>query len=109
MSRRSRVALTTSVAAIGVLALSVVGLSSAAASPPAASAPVTNAAAHGGRVIVVLKDQFSQLTVKKQGALRVVATRSSQRSVLSDMASHGASDVRQLVSVNAVAAQLSAE
>ena len=105
MSRRSGVALTASLAGVGVLALSVVGISPATASPPG-SARVTAAAAQGGRVIVVLREQFPQLSVKKQGALRVTATRSSQRAVLSDMVAHGASDVLQLVSVNAVAARL---
>ena len=104
MNRRSRVALSTSIAAVAALALSGAVSASASAAPPRPLAEVTKAAAPGGRVIVVLKQQFPQLKVKAQGSQRVAATRSSQRSVVADLSAHGASDVRQLVSVNAVAA-----
>ena len=108
MRGRSSVALNRSLAAVAVLALTAVGVCPTQASAPTISARVTNTAAHGGRVIVVLENQFPQLAVKKNGALRVSTTRSYQRSILADMAAHGATDIRQLVSVNAIAGRLSA-
>jgi hypothetical protein len=62
----------------------------------------------GGPVIVVLADQHSNLKLKAQGAARTSATRSDQRSIVSDIKAGGGTDVRQLVSVNAVAAHMSA-
>ncbi len=101
------------VAASTALGVAVcLGGASASASPPSGQpsvkAPVTDAAAHGGRVIVVLKDQFSSLKVKRQGHQRRSATRASQRAIASDITAHGGSNLRSLVSVNAVAATMSA-
>ncbi len=62
----------------------------------------------GGAVIVVLADQHGDLTLKSQGVARTSATRSDQRSIVADIKSGGGTDIRQLVSVNAVAAHLSA-
>jgi hypothetical protein len=65
-------------------------------------------AAAGGAVIVVLKDRHADITLKAEGAQRTATTRSDQRSIVSDIYANGGTDVTQLVSVNAVAAHLSA-
>ena len=60
-------------------------------------------------MIVVLKQQYGTLKANKhQGAARTTATLKSQAGVIADIKAHGGSDVRSLVSVNAVAANLSA-
>ncbi|HEX3788070.1 MAG TPA: S8 family serine peptidase, partial [Pseudonocardiaceae bacterium] len=71
-------------------------------------APAVDGTASGGSVIVVLKDQHADLNLKAQGAQRTSTTRADQQSIVSDMQANGATDITQLVSVNAVAAQLSA-
>jgi hypothetical protein len=76
-----------------------------AAVPPAAA---VDGAASGGPVIVELKDQHANLKLRAQGTARRSATRSDQASIVSDIKSHGGTDITQLVSVNAVAARLSA-
>jgi hypothetical protein len=86
-------------------------MNASAASPPDASAspaPVTQSALEGGRVIVILKDQYPQLKVKQQHSARTAATQSSQSAITTDITAHGGTNVRHLVSVNAVAAQVSA-
>jgi hypothetical protein len=88
----------------------LVGTSAATAAPapaPVHRAAVAQAAASGGRVIVTLRNQLKQLPIKKDGAQRRSSARSSQRGVVSDLRTHGATDIRQLVSVNAVAAHAS--
>jgi Subtilase family len=84
------------------------GGASAAPLPPAPLAPALYGADAGGPVIVVLADQHANLKLKAQGAARTTATRTDQRSIVSDIKADGGTDVRQLVSVNAVAAHLSA-
>ena len=79
-----------------------------AAADPGPAAPAVDGAAAGGAVIVVLKDQHTDITLKAQGTQRTATTKSDQRSIVSDIADHGGTDVTQLVSVNAVAAHLSA-
>jgi hypothetical protein len=89
--------------------LVVLGDGSATAAPaPAAMAPAVDGAASGGAVIVVLKDQHTNLTLRAQGAQRTTTTRSDQQSIVSDMTANGGTDITRLVSVNAVAAHLSA-
>ncbi|WP_051950962.1 S8 family serine peptidase [Actinacidiphila yeochonensis] len=95
------------------LALTAMGAGAASAVPAATSAPSSLAPATegtdaGGAVIVVLADQHADLTLKAHGAARTTATRSDQSSIVSDIRSHGGTGIRQLVSVNAVAARLSA-
>jgi hypothetical protein len=107
--RRSAIALITSVT-LGA-SLSLAGLNASAASPPdpsGSSASVTQSALQGGRVIVILKDQYPQLKVKQQHSARTAATQSSQSAITTDITTHGGTDVRHLVSVNAVAAQVPA-
>ncbi len=77
---------------------------------PAAAAtvaPAVNGAASGGAVIVVLKDQHA--TVPLKTTQRTTDTRSDQQSIVSDMKANGGTSITQLISVNAVAAHLSAE
>jgi hypothetical protein len=107
--RRTRLALAATAFAAG-LSLTVAGGAGAYAAPaPAASlAPAEYGADAGGAVIVVLADQHSDLKLKAQGAARTSATRADQRSIVADIKAQGGSDIRQLVSVNAVAAHLSA-
>ena len=92
------------------ISLAVIGSGGAFAAPPppAPLAPAMYGADAGGPVIVVLADQHANLKLKAQGAARTSATRSDQRSIVSDIKAHGGTAVRQLVSVNAVAAHLSA-
>ena len=98
----------TSVAVVATAAFG--GTAASAASPKTVQrhAAVTGAAAHGGRVIITLRQQFPQLKVKQQGAKRASATRSSQHGIVANIAAHGGSHVRRLVSVNAVSATMSA-
>jgi hypothetical protein len=81
------------------------GVASAAAATP--MAPVVGGA-DSGPVIVVLKNQHNDLKLNAQGGLRIRTTRADQSSIVSDIEANGGTDVRQLVSVNAVAAHLSA-
>ena len=59
-------------------------------------------------MIIVLKNQLPQYKVKQQGSARRAAALSSQSAVTADVTAHGGSDIRHLVSVNAVAAQVPA-
>ncbi|MYS23323.1 MULTISPECIES: S8 family peptidase [unclassified Streptomyces] len=92
------------------VSLALIGSSGAYAAPPAPSslAPAVYGADAGGPVIVVLTDQHADLKLKAQGAARTSATRSDQRSIVADIKAAGGTGIRQLVSVNAVAAHLSA-
>jgi hypothetical protein len=71
-------------------------------------APAVDGAASGGAVIVVLADQHADMKLRAQGAARTTTTRSDQRSIVADIAANGGTDITQLVSVNAVAAHVSA-
>ncbi|WP_162824366.1 S8 family serine peptidase [Peterkaempfera bronchialis] len=84
-------------------------LPAAAATATVSPAPVLDGAGAGGPVIVWMKDQHANLNLRTQGAQRIAAAHSDQASIVSDIKSHGGTDIRQLVSVNAVAAQLSAD
>ncbi len=103
---------TRAVFAVGaaVVTATCIGLTgTAGARPTAAShAPASRAASAGGPVIITLKAQFPDLKVKKQGHQRRAATRSAQRGLLTELRAHGAKDVRQLVSVDAVSATVPA-
>jgi hypothetical protein len=101
---RALLATLTTAFAAGI-SLSAMGSGGASAAP---LAPATYGADAGGPVIVVLADQHANLKLKAQGTARTSATRSDQKSIVSDITSHGGTAVRQLVSVNAVAAHLSA-
>jgi hypothetical protein len=92
------------------ISLSLMGSSGASAAPlaPTPQAPALYGAAAGGPVIVVLTDQHADLKLKAQAAARTSATRADQRSIVSAIKAGGGTDIRQLVSVNAVAAHMSA-
>ncbi|MGQ4511245.1 S8 family peptidase [Streptomyces sp. DW26H14] len=96
---------TLATAFVAGISLSAMGVGGASAAP---IAPAIGGAASGGPVIVVLADQHANLMLKAQGASRTSATRSDQRSIVSDIKANGGTNIRQLVSVNAVAAHLSA-
>jgi hypothetical protein len=83
--------------------LGVLGLSG-----PALGAPVNGTAGNGGAVIVVLKNQHNSGQFAALNASREGVVRADQSGVLAQVRAHGGTDVRQLVSVNAVAANLSA-
>ena len=87
------------------ISLAVIGVGSAGASA-APLAPATSGADAGGPVIVVLANQHANLNLKVQGAARTKATRSDQSSVVSEIKANGGTGIRQLVSINAVAATL---
>ena len=89
--------------------IGLTGAASADAAPPGAPALVTPGAAHGGAVVITLKDQLKTLHVRgTQGRERKSQTRKSQAGVIDDISAHGGSHITQLVSVNAVAAHVSA-
>lgn len=97
------------------ISLAVIGGGGASAAPlvprpltPVPHAPAMYGADAGGPVIVVLADQHANLKLKAQGAARTSATRSDQRSIVADIKANGGTAIRQLVSVNAVAAHVSA-
>jgi hypothetical protein len=79
-----------------------------AAAAPQSLAPVVDGSASGGPVIVVLRNQHGDLKLKAQGAQRTAAAHADQQSIVSDIRASGGTAITQLVSVNAVAANLSA-
>ncbi|MCF3961445.1 S8 family peptidase [Streptomyces fuscigenes] len=101
---RALLATLTAAFAAGI-SLTTLGGGAATAAP---LAPATYGTDAGGAVIVVLADQHAGLHLRAQGTARTTATRSDQRSIVSDIKAHGGTDVRQLVAVNAVAAHLPA-
>jgi Subtilase family len=101
-------------AALAACAAAVLGSSwlPAVAAPAAPagspSAPALDGAAAGGPVIVILKDQYASLKLRTRSAARVTATRSAQQPIVASITASGGTHVTRLVSVNAVAATLSA-
>ena len=85
--------------------LAVSGFSASASGAPLA--PVDGAAANGGAVIVVLNNQHSTGQFAALNASREGVVHAEQGSVLAAVRAQGGTDVRQLVSVNAIAAHLS--
>lgn len=85
-------------------ALAVTGNAGASAAP---LAPAPYGAESGGAVIVVLADQHANLKLSAQGVARRAAARSDQQPIVADIRAAGGTGIRQLVSVNAVAAHLS--
>lgn len=109
MNRRRLVTAATTLTLATAVAMLGDGAATALASPAApALAPALDGTAGGGAVIVVLKNQHANVPLKAQGSLRTQAARSDQQSIVADITAHGGTDVTQLVSVNAVAAHLSA-
>src|SRR5579875_1203638 len=108
--RRLATIVACSQAGAGVPAAGVGGmpLAGAATGGGAPLAPAVSTAATGGPVIVVLKDQHSNLNLSTQAAQRRAAARADQAPVLSSIKASGGTDVTQLVAPNAVAAHVSA-
>jgi len=71
-------------------------------------APAPGGSASGGAVIVVLKNQYSNLNLRTQGTQRTAAAHSDQAPIVSSIKASGGTDVTQLVAPDAVAAHLSA-
>ena len=69
--------------------------------------PFSSGTATSGRVIVVLKNQHSNLDLIKQATARRATDFKDQAPIVSSIKASGGSDVLQLVAVNAVAAKLS--
>ncbi|MBE7162694.1 MAG: S8 family serine peptidase, partial [Williamsia herbipolensis] len=89
----------------------VMGLVPSASAAPASAvrpAPVIGAAAQGGNVIVWLKDQHSNLNLRTQGALRTKKAHQDQKPLVADIKASGGTHILRLVSVNSVAATVSA-
>ena len=92
------------VAAASAAALTVLG---PAGPVGAAPGPAGASAADGGSpqaVIVLMRDQHTDLKPKQQAAARERAVGADQRSVVDDLRAHGATRVTQLTTVSAVAA-----
>jgi len=96
-------------AAVGAAALAAgVFAGVTAATPNPALAPVLGDAAQGGAVIVWLKNDHANLDLRRSAAARTTAAHDDQKPVVAAIKAGGGSDVVQLVSVNAVAAHVSA-
>jgi hypothetical protein len=79
-----------------------------ASTPAPRLAPVLGAAKQGGAVLIWLKDQHKNLNLRSQASARIAAAHTDQRPVVSAVKKAGGTDIVQLVSVNAVAAHVSA-
>jgi hypothetical protein len=97
--------------AVCVAALSAAGagvLANAGASPNPTLAPVLGSAGQGGAVIVWLKNDHNDLNLRTAAAARIAAAHNDQKPVVAAIRNSGGTDVVQLVSINAVAAHVSA-
>jgi hypothetical protein len=85
-------------------------LASAASKPPARAslAPAYDGSAAGGKVIVVLKQQQTNMNLRTQARQRLAAAHADQAPVVSAIRSHGGTGIMQLAAPDAVAAKLSA-
>jgi hypothetical protein len=86
-------------------AASITGAAPAGGGP---LAPAVNGAAGGGKVIVVLKNQYSGLNLRAQASERAADAHSAQAPVTADIRSHGGTGITRLVAPDAIAAHLSA-
>ncbi|WP_037502626.1 S8 family serine peptidase [Solirubrobacter soli] len=86
--------------------LTVAGAVAANASPTAAQAPALGSADQGGAVIVWLKNDHADLDLRSSA--RAAAAHADQQPIVAAIRAAGGSDIVQLVSVNAVAAHVSA-
>lgn len=75
---------------------------------PAPAAPVIGTAKDGGPVIVWLNDQHKNINLRTHSVQRINAAHDDQKSLVADITAHGGTDLTRLVSVNAVAAHISA-
>ena len=103
LPRRRLTAVAFCAAALTAGAAGVVATATAATST---AAPVLGNADQGGAVIIWLKDDHTNLNLRS-GA-RVAAAHDDQKPVVAAIRDNGGTDVVQLVSVNAVAAHVSA-
>ncbi|GIH18628.1 S8 family serine peptidase [Rugosimonospora africana] len=106
--RRPRLATATASLTLGAALVLFGTTAPAGADPGPSAAPALDGADAGGAVIVVLKNQHTDITLKEHGAQRTATTRSEQSSIVSDIKASGGTGITQLVSVNAVAAHVSA-
>ncbi|GAA5185916.1 hypothetical protein GCM10023322_31050 [Rugosimonospora acidiphila] len=106
-SRLARIAVAAPVSLAAAIA-AVAGVVTPASAAPT-EAPAYGSAVSGGSVIVVLKNQHSDLNLRTQGDTRRAAAFADQAPLLADIRSHGGTGVSQLVSVNAIAATVSAD
>jgi hypothetical protein len=72
-------------------------------------APALGGADQGGAVIVWLKNDHSDLNLRSAAGARIAAAHSDQKPVVAAIQASGGTDIVQLVSVNAVAAHVSAD
>jgi hypothetical protein len=71
-------------------------------------APALGSAIKGGAVIIELTDEFANLNLRSHGAERAAKTFADQKALVATITAHGGTGLLQLVSVNAVAATVSA-
>ena len=98
------------IAAAGGTAAAValaVGVPAGQAAPAPNMSIVTKAAAHGGPVIVVLRNQYTSLKAKTDVGARTSAVDAAQQPIVSSVRGSGGTAVQSLVNVNAVAAHVS--
>lgn len=98
------------VSGLGLAVAGGITLPEAVAAPAQASppAPTVGSAAHGGAVVVVLKNRHTSLNLRTQAAQRTAAAHADQASIVSSITAGGGTHVVQLVAPNAVAAHISA-
>jgi len=98
----------TALALLGTGQLPAAAATGQGAAAPPSMAPAPNGAAAGGSVIIILKDQHDNLKLRAQGAARRAATKADQAAIVSSIKASGGTGVTQLVSLNGVAATVSA-
>jgi hypothetical protein len=115
LSRRKLLGASLALALPAALALSGGSLASAASAStpgthPAAAplAPAYNGAAHGGQVVVVLKQQHAGMNLRTQARQRTAAARADQAPVVASIRHHGGTQIAQLTAPDAVAATIPA-
>src|ERR1700761_3882035 len=100
-----------SIAGVTAVATAALGLqflpaSAAPARTSPALAPAVAGAAAGGHVIVILKDQFTHLTLRSRGAARTAAVRRSQNPVVASIRASGGTGITRPISANGVAPKI---
>ena len=108
IGRRAATALVLGVGIAVAQAASAAHAAPSTPAPAAKKAPAVGSAANGGAVIVWLKDQHSNLNLSTQGKARTAAAHADQKPIVASIKASGGSHILRLVSVNAVAAHVSA-
>ena len=106
--RLSRARLATVALCAAALTAAGAGVVAHATAATPTLAPVLGDAGQGGAVIVWLKNDHSDLNLRSAAGARVAAAHGDQKPVVAAIRDSGGTDVVQLVSVNAVAAHVSA-